>query len=318
LTIGLLLTFSQEGQTKPTFTEYVGQLKEEALSLGYSRPWLDEVFSQVSYRQSTVQADNNQPETKITLDSYLATRVPDWKVQQAVSLMAEHFDLLEQVEQQYGVQKSFIVALWGNESNFGKIMGRHPVLSSLTTLAYDGRREVMFKKQLFAALSILKQGHIRQEDFVGSWAGAMGQSQFMPQSFLDYAVDFNGNGKIDIWSEPGDVFASIANFLGAEGWSDTGTWGRQVTMPDSLDPKLIGLKSTHKKSLAQWQALGVKRYAGTDLPKVCIDANLIAPDGPKGRVYLVYNNFLTLMKWNRSSYFGLSVSYLTDRIKKGK
>jgi membrane-bound lytic murein transglycosylase B len=313
----LLLLISQTSNANPTFEQYLADLKIQSIEQGYSTDFVEQVFNGVYYRQKTVLADKNQPETKLTLDTYLATRVPDWKVKKAIDLMAQHQELLDQVEQQFGVQKRFIVALWGNESNFGNIMGKHSVINSLVTLAYEGRRETLFKKQLFAALKILKQGHVELKDFVGSWAGAMGQSQFMPTSFLDYAVDFDNDGRKDIWNNKADVFASIANFLKSEGWSNRLTWGRQVTVPDNFDFSLAGLKSSSKRLLADWQALQVRRYDGTNLPELPIKGSLIAPDGGSGRIYLVYNNFHTLMKWNRSSYFGVSVSYLSDRIKKG-
>lgn len=313
----LLFLVSQTLNAKPTFEQYLADLKSQSTEQGYSTDFVEQVFSGVSYRQKTVIADKNQPETKVSLDKYLATRVPDWKVKKAIDLMAQHRVLLDQVERQFGVQKRFIVALWGNESNFGNIMGTHSVINSLVTLAYEGRREALFKKQLFAALKILKQEHVEHKDFVGSWAGAMGQSQFMPTSFLNYAVDFDNDGRKDIWNNEADVFASIANFLKSEGWSDQLTWGRQVTVPKDFDFSLVGLKSSSKRLLTDWQALKVRRYDGSDLPKLPIKGSLIAPDGGSGRIYLVYNNFHTLMKWNRSSYFGVSVSYLSDRIKKG-
>jgi membrane-bound lytic murein transglycosylase B len=313
----LLLLVSQTLNAKPTFEQYLTDLKIQAIEQGYTTEFVDQVFVGVSYHKKTVTADKNQPETKLTLDKYLATRGPDWKVKKAVDLMAQHQVLLDQVEQQFGVQKRFIVALWGNESNFGNIMGKHKVINSLVTLAYEGRRETLFKKQLFAALKILKQGHVELENFVGSWAGAMGQSQFMPTSFLDYAIDFDNDGRKDIWNNNADVFASIANFLKSEGWSNQLTWGRQVTVPDNFDFSLAGLKSSSKRLLSDWHALGVRRYDGRNLPAMPIKGSLIAPDGETGRIYLVYENFHTLMKWNRSSYFGVSVSYLSDRIKKG-
>jgi membrane-bound lytic murein transglycosylase B len=313
----LLLLVSQSLTAKPSFEQYLVDLKLQAIEQGYTSEFVDQVFEGVNYRKKTVTADKNQPETKLTLDKYLATRVPDWKVKKAVDLMAQHQVLLDQVEQQFGVQKRFIVALWGNESNFGNIMGKHSVINSLVTLAYDGRREAMFKKQLFAALKILHQGHVELDDFVGSWAGAMGQSQFMPTSFLDYAVDFDNDGRKDIWNNKADVFASIANFLKSEGWSNQITWGRQVSVPDDFDFSLAGLKSSSKRLLADWHGVGVRRYDGRNLPNIPIKGSLIAPDGENGRIYLVYENFHTLMKWNRSSYFGVSVSYLSDRINKG-
>jgi membrane-bound lytic murein transglycosylase B len=313
----LFFLVSQSINAKPTFDQYLSDLKLEAIEQGYTSNFVDRVFASVGYRKKSVVADKNQPETKLTLDKYLATRVPDWKVKKAVDLMAQHHVLLDEVEQQFGVQKRFIVALWGNESNFGRIMGKHSVINSLVTLAYEGRREALFKKQLFAALQILQQGHVSLQKFVGSWAGAMGQSQFMPTSFLDYAVDFDNDGRKDIWNNKADVFASIANFLKSEGWSHQITWGRQVTVPDNFDFGLAGLKSSSKRLLADWQSMGVRRYDGMNLPELAIQGSLIAPDGESGRIFLVYENFHTLMKWNRSSYFGVSVSYLSDRIKKG-
>ena len=316
----LMMSSSSLGQTEKTqegFELYLQNFKTEAITKGYPPDFLDGVFTDASFRKRVVKADKNQPERKITLDTYLATRVPDWKVQQAVGLYQKHKSLLSQVEKKFGVQARFILALWGNESNFGKITGNYPVISSLATMAYEGRRESMFRKQLYAALDILRQEHISQDEFLGSWAGAMGQSQFMPTSFLHYAYDFDGDGKKDIWNNPADVFASIANFLKTEGWDNNGTWGRQVRLNDGFDFSLTGLDKSKMHTLKKWQELGVRRYDGSALPSVDVKASLIMPDGEKGRIYLVYNNFHTLMGWNRSSYFGVAVGYLSDRIKKG-
>ncbi|MDM7860291.1 lytic murein transglycosylase [Alteromonas sp. ASW11-36] len=304
-------------EQQQAFDAYVQGLKSEALSQGYSETFLEPAFATIKMRERVITRDRNQPERKITLTEYLQTRVPDWKVKQAVELLNKHFELLEAVERQFGVQKRFIVALWGNESNFGRIQGKVPVLSALATLAFEGRREALFRKQFFDALAILKAGHVELDSFTGSWAGAMGQSQFLPSSFLTYAVDFDGDGKTDIWRSTADVFASIANYLASEGWNGTQTWGRQVSL---LDPELSRLASLNRqaaKDLSDWQTLGIRRFDGRDLPQVTMTANLVMPDGAQGRAYLVYNNFQTLMKWNRSSYFGISVAYLSERIKKG-
>lgn len=311
----------KEGDIGTKFSEYVKELRVEAKMKGFSAELLDPVFASIKMREKVVQADKNQPETKLTLDKYLSTRVPSWKVKQAVEKMQEHAELLDQIEKKYGVQKRFIVALWGNESNFGRIQGNHPVLSSLVSLAFDGRREVLFKKQFFAALTILSEGHVSIENFTGSWAGAMGQSQFMPTSFLSYAVDGNGDGKKDIWSTPEDVFASIANFLSKEGWNSQQTWGRQVKLSERFDintiHKYAGLAKDKMQIMSAWDKLGVTRFDDTALPLVNVNASLILPDDATGRIYLAYNNFHTLMRWNRSLYFGVSVGYLADRISKG-
>ncbi|BFT29829.1 lytic murein transglycosylase [Alteromonas sp. D210916BOD_24] len=297
------------------FSDYLANIKREAVAQGMDINWLDGVFSDIRFRPTVVKSDKNQPERKITLDNYLKTRVPDWKVTKAVEAYTHHKALLDEVGARYGVQPRFIVALWGNESNFGKIQGSYHLLSALASLAYEGRREKLFKDNFFAALTILQQGHIEPEMLKGSWAGAMGQTQFMPLSFLHYAVDYDGDGKKDIWNTPADVFASIANYLASEGWNSEGTWGRQVTLTQPVS--VSGLSKANMKTLAYWKGQGVKRYDGSDLPDVSVDASLIMPDGEKGRVYLVYNNFHTLMKWNRSTYFGLSVGYLSERIKRG-
>lgn len=306
--------YSQE-KTQAGFDDYLAALATEASGLGFEKDWVANVLSDVSFRPTVIRADKNQPEKKITLDNYLATRVPDWKVAQAVEKRNEHSALLEKIGAEYGVQPRFIVALWGNESNFGRIQGSHDVLGALASLAYEGRREALFRKQFFAALTILHEGHIDKADFNGSWAGAMGQSQFMPTSFLNYAVDYDGDGKKDIWRSEADVFASIANFLSQEGWKDNLTWGRQVKLSEAEAGLPSGLDNA--KPLSFWQQQGVRRYNGNALPTNPIDASLIMPDGSNGRIYLVYDNFKTLMKWNRSAYFGVAVGYLSDRIKRG-
>ncbi|MFQ3249973.1 lytic transglycosylase domain-containing protein [Glaciecola sp.] len=315
------LSSSVQNEAELKFENYLTQLRAEAELKGFSNELLDKAFASIKLREKVVKADKNQPETKMTLDKYLSTRVPDWKVKQAVEKMEQHAELLDKVAKQYGVQKRFIVALWGNESNFGRIQGSHPVLSSLVSLAFDGRRESLFKKQFFAALTILSEGHVPIEDFRGSWAGAMGQSQFMPTSFLSYAVDGNGDGKKDIWSTPEDVFASIANFLSKEGWNGQQTWGRQVKLSDKFDitslNKYSGLAKDRMLRMPAWDILGVTKFDESPLPTVNIKASLILPDGIDGRIYLAYNNFHTLMRWNRSLYFGVSVGYLADRIRKG-
>lgn len=306
---------TNDSLTEEGFANYVASLKTEAVDKGMDLDKLDEAFATITFRPTVVKSDKNQPEKKITLDDYLATRVPDWKVKQAVAKYDEHRTLLEKIAKEYGVQARFIVALWGNESNFGKIQGNYSVLSALASLAYEGRREKLFKDNFFAALQILNEGHISVDALKGSWAGAMGQTQFMPISFLNYAVDYNGDGKKDIWGTEADVFASIANYLSSEGWSSKGTWGRQVKLSGAVP--VSGLDKASMKPLSFWKTNGVTRFDGSTLPNVDVNASLIMPDGEEGRIYLVYDNFHTLMKWNRSSYFGISVGYLSERIKRG-
>jgi len=297
-----------------TFEQYIEGLKSEARDKGISEQVINQAFAEVEHKPRAVKADKNQPEKRLTLDEYIPRAVPDWKVKQAKSLYKEHYAELSRIGEEYGVQPRFIVALWGVESNFGRFTGNYPVIDALSTMAYDGRREAFFRQETMAALQILDEGHIQFEDFKGSWAGAMGQCQFMPSSFLTYAADGNGDGKKDIWNTEADVFASAANYLSQSGWNDTFTWGRQVKLPSGFNMDLEGRVEGKEKTLAEWNQLGITRYDGSSLPQVDVDAWLTAPDNANGRVYLVYNNYNVLMKWNRSYYFALAVSHLADRI----
>ncbi|MBY6185318.1 lytic murein transglycosylase [Marinobacter hydrocarbonoclasticus] len=295
------------------FSEYVSQLRLEAQEKGYSAATLDAAFADVKLFKRAISADRNQPEFKKTLDTYLPQAVPQWKVDKARKLYKEHRELLEEIGEAYGVQPRFIVALWGIETNFGSYTGNYPVVSTTASLAYEGRREAFFKEQFFAALDILEQGHISADAMRGSWAGAMGQTQFMPTSFLSYAVDYDQDGRKDIWGTLPDVFASAANYLKNVGWQYDQTWARQVTLSQPIAEELQGLKV--KKTLAEWQELGVRRFDGSNLPARELEASLVFPDDADGRVYLAYANYDALMRWNRSHYFAVAVGYLSDRIK---
>jgi membrane-bound lytic murein transglycosylase B len=313
--------------TEEGFAKYVVKLKAEAIAKGFSEALVNDAFAKATFHKRAVKADRSQPENVETLDTYLPKRVPKWKVDQARALYKEHRVLLNQIGETYQVQPRFIVALWGLETNFGKFTGGYNVISALSTLAYEGRRETFFKKQLMAALTILDEGHISSKNMKGSWAGAMGQNQFMPTSFLGYAVDGDGDGKKDIWQNQADIFSSMANYLQKEGWNDELTWGRQVKLPKGFDFTLAISKNTGSRKnwlkawskterpLAQWQALGVRRTDGTNLPNVDIKAALVFPDDKNGRAYLAYDNYKSLMHWNLSYYFVSSVGHLSDRIK---
>lgn len=271
-------------QAGPDFDQYVASLKEQALAAGMLPETVSAAFADVHLVDAAIRHDKNQPEFKLTLDTYIPRAVPEWKVKQAQTLYRQHLPLLTKIGREYGVQPRFIVALWGIETNFGKITGHYPLISSLSTLAWDGRREAFFKGELFDALRILEQGHVNPANFKGSWAGAMGQVQFMPSSFLQYAVDQDGDGKKDLWGNLADVFGSAANYLSQNGWREDQTWGRRVRVPEALDPALLGLEI--RKPLSAWQALGVRQLDGSPLPAVDMQASLIRPDDIHGRSYL--------------------------------
>jgi membrane-bound lytic murein transglycosylase B len=317
---------SQATANKGSFEHYAASLKREALEKGYPKDLVKEVFASLKHYQSAVVADKKQPEFTETLDTYLPKRISKQRIALARKYYKEHKKELDAIGQKYGVQPRFIVALWGLESSFGKIMGNYSVPSALATMAFDGRREDFFKGEFFLALDILKQGHVKLADMKGSWAGAMGQSQFMPSAFMSYAQDGDGDGHINIWQSRTDAFASIANYLKTRGWDNSQTWGREVKVPKNFDFSYVipkGSKDRNQwlewwakseRSLAAWQALGVRTTEGKALPARDLKAALVMPDDEHGRVYLAYSNYQTLMHWNRSYYFVTSVGYLADLI----
>ena len=295
-----------------SFTQWREGVRKEALSLGISAATFEAAFADVEPIPRIIELDRSQPEVTLSFAQYVERVVPESRVAKGRKLLAEHRDLLEPIGREYGVPPRFIVALWGIETNFGQYLGGFPVIAALATLAYDGRRSAYFRQELLNALRILEDGHITTDAMMGSWAGAMGQSQFMPSSFVRYAVDHDGDGKRDIWGTQGDVFASAANYLAQAGWRAGETWGRHVALPAGFDHALTGLEV--KKTLAEWQALGLRRADGSELPKAAISGSVVLPGGEGGPAYLVYDNYRTIMRWNRSFYFATSVGLLADGI----
>ena len=295
-----------------SFAEWREGVRSEALNLGISAATFDAAFSGIEPIPRVIELDRSQPEVTITFAQYLERVVPDSRVELGRKLLAKHRDLLEPIGREYGVPPRFIVALWGIETSFGNFLGGFPVIGALATLAHDGRRSAYFRGELLDALRILEDGHIAPDAMVGSWAGAMGQSQFMPSSFVRYAVDYDGDGKRDIWGTHADVFASAANYLSQAGWRSGETWGREVRLPAGFDPAQADLKV--KKTLDEWQALGLRRANGADLPRASMSGSVVLPGGEEGPAYLVYDNYRTIMRWNRSFYFATSVGLLADRI----
>jgi membrane-bound lytic murein transglycosylase B len=294
------------------FGEWLEGVRSEAAGRGISPGVIDAALSDVAPIERIIELDRRQPESRITFTEYLRRTTPRSRVREGQALLDRHRALLDRVAAAYGVQPRFIVALWGMETSYGANTGGFPVIDALATLAHDGRRSDYFRGELMDALEILDGGHIAVADMQGSWAGAMGQSQFMPSSFLKFAQDFDGDGRRDIWTTLDDVFASAANYLSEAGWTDEETWGREVRLPRGFDGALVGLEVT--RSLAEWGELGVRRKDGSALPDADIGASVVAPDGTSGPAYLVYGNYRAIMQWNRSTYFATSVGILSDRI----
>jgi membrane-bound lytic murein transglycosylase B len=295
------------------FSIWLEGLRAEALGKGISPATFDAAFAGVAPIPRVIELDRSQPETTLTFQQYMERVVPNSRVEKGRARLRENAAELEAAHKAFGVQPRFIVALWGIETNFGQHTGGFSVIASLATLAHDGRRSAYFRGELLYALKILEEGHIAPEAMMGSWAGAMGQSQFMPSSFVRYAVDFDGDGKRDIWTTKADVFASAANYLAKSGWNGNQTWGRKVRLPKGFDTGLADLKIA--KTLAEWQRLGVRRADGRDLPQVAgMTGSIVFPGGEGGPAFLVYDNFKTTLKWNRSTYFAMAVGHLADRI----
>jgi peptidoglycan lytic transglycosylase B len=297
------------------FDAWLLTLREDALKEGIGATTLELALTGVQPIPRVIELDRRQASGRSSFRSYKQRLLSDERVQRGRSLMKEHRALLERIAQDYGVQARFIVALWGIESTYGAYRGSYPVIPALATLAYDGRRAAFFRQELLNALRILDAGEIDHGSMMGSWAGAMGQSQFMPSSYLSYAVDYDGDGRRDIWSSLPDIFASMANYLANAGWSDRYTWGRQVRPPKSIGADLLGLEV--ERTVPSWQELGVRRANGSGLPPVEIEASLLWTDDRNGPAYLVYHNFRVLMLWNRSTYFALTVGELSDLIRYG-
>lgn len=296
------------------FDQWLAGVRSEAKARGVSDKTLDAAFAGVQPIPRVIELDRNQPEFKLKFDEYLSRVVTPGRIATARRLLDEHAKLLDEVSAKYRVQKRFIVALWGIESDFGRITGGFPVIAALATLAYDGRRSAFFRRELMLALEILEQGHISVADMKGSWAGAMGQNQFMPSSFHSFAVDHDGDGHKDIWRSLPDVFASIARYLSRSGWRDDLTWGREVRLPATFDRRLIGLET--KKPLPSWQSLGVRNPDGSALPVRDIPASIVEVTERSGaaRHFLAYHDFEVILKWNRSTYFAIAVGTLADAL----
>ena len=306
----LLLATGRAISQEEDFAAWVSAFRQAALSEGISAATLDAVLPGLTFRSRVVELDRRQPEGTLTYAEYMSRVLPPARVNRGKRLLRKHRALLAEISEAYGVQSRFIVALWGIESDFGRVTGGFRVLDSLATLAFDGRRGKFFSNQLIQALRIVDDGHIHPEDMLGSWAGAMGQSQFMPSSFHQFAVDHDGDGRRDIWSTLPDVFASAANYLAKAGWKGNQTWGRQVSLPQGFDDALSGLDVT--KPLHEWQAMGVRRINGEDLPEARLRASVILPGGPEGPAFLTYHNYRVLLKWNRSHYFATTVGRFAD------
>jgi len=308
----LAIDAGEKDKTAPSFDTWLKEFQRDARESGISEATLKATIPNIKLIKRVVKFDRNQPEFKLTFDQYLDRVAPKSRVKRGQRMLRKHKKMLAAIEKKYGVQRRFIVAFWAMETDFGRLTGGFNVLDALATLAYDGRRGAYFRRELLNALRIIDAGHIKPKQMTGSWAGAMGQTQFMPSTFLSYATDFTGDGKINIWKDTADALASGANYLAKIGWKDDQTWGREVKLPANFEKSLLELDV--KKKIKDWQALGVRRGTGLDLPRVDIDASIIQLDDKTGRAFMVYNNYHAIMDWNKSKNFATAIGILSDRI----
>ena len=293
-----------------TFDKWLEDFKREAITKGISQSTL-EVLKDAKPIKKTIKLDRNQPEFKLTFEDYKKRIVSDYRINKAKKEFIKNKDLLDKISKKYNVQSRYIISLWAIESNFGNNMGNFNLFHTLASLAYDGRRSKYFRSELISALKIIENEMVDFHNIKSGWAGALGQCQFMPSSYLKYAVDENKDGIIDIWNTKEDVFGSIANYLSKNGWKGNLIWGRSVSTKKVKNILNYNMKN---KKINDWSKIGIKKINGANLPLVNINAKLLIVDKMRKNSFLVYNNFETLLKWNRSNYFALSVGLLSDKI----
>ncbi len=301
-------------QPDESFEQWRSRFRTLALGRGISAATFDQAFAGVQPDPAVIAADRSQPEFTKPVWEYLESAVSPLRVRNGKSLLIQQAGLLASLEARYGIEPARLVAFWGMESNYGNNMGNKGVIRSLATLAYEGRRPDFAQDQLIAALGILQHGDVTADRMIGSWAGAMGQTQFIPTTYDQYAVDFDGDGRRDIWGSTADALASTANYLKASGWQDGKPWGYEVRVPANFDYSLADMGV--RKSLAEWNALGIQ---GLGLPQPAAQpsdsASLLLPAGHRGPAFLVFNNFRTILKYNNSSSYALGVALLSERYR---
>jgi membrane-bound lytic murein transglycosylase B len=296
------------------FGLWLNNFRTEAMAQGINQTTLNAALNGIELDDRVVSLDRKQPDSTMSFTTYRNSTLPASRINRGKELYQQHRIALETAAKKYGVPAPYIVALWGKESSFGSYMGGFSIIRSLTTLAYEGRRAELFRAELIQALRIVQDTGMPPESLVGSWAGAMGQSQFMPSTYAKYAVDGDGDGKKDIWNSHADVFSSIANYLSKSGWKADEKWGRQVKLPSGFDNSLEDIKAF--RPLSEWKKLGITALDGKPLPDRNIQAALVfaGRTTPVDGVFLIYSNYNVLLTWNYSRYFATAVGLFADKL----
>ncbi|MEI6858884.1 MAG: lytic murein transglycosylase [Shewanella sp.] len=297
------------------FAACIVKLQDKALQEGLSKEIIYNTLADVKYVSRVIKLDKKQPEFSQSFDNYFSKRVTDWRISQGKKMLLEHQVLLNKLQETYGVPPQYLMAFWGLETNFGSYKGKMPVLDSLATLACDPRRSKYFTGELMQALQLKEKYGFDAATMVGSWAGAMGHTQFMPSAYTHYAVDGDGDGKADLWNSIADALTSAANFLNQLGWQRNERWGREVKLPDNFNYNYLG--KSQAQSLADWKKRGLIQSNGAALSTSDMIATLYLPAGHTGPAFLGYKNFDVIMRWNRSEFYAIAVGHLADRINGG-
>ncbi len=304
-----LLTFNAFADQ--SWTQWIDDIKQQALSQGIKQSVINEAFANIHEPNRTVKNLNkSQPEHRISYTKYRNTRVDAYRIQIGRKRFNENQAWLNDIAHKYHVDPCFMVSFWGLETSYGGYMGNFPVIQSLATLAYDSSRKDFFRNELFLALKILNDGHVNLKQFKGEWAGASGQPQFLPSSWLKYAVDYDGDGRKDIWGSKKDALASIANYMQQNGWHDGEPWAVIVRLPANFDKSLMG--KSNLKDTKDWDAMGVRTNKGEHLPYQNLKASIVQPDG--GPVFLAYPNYQMILKYNNSIFYAGAIGFLADKI----
>lgn len=296
---------------RESFAQWLDEFTAYAQRQGIASATLESALSDLAYQPRIIELDRYQPEFTRAIWTYLDSAVSDTRIENGREKLAAHRASAERAEMRYGVPPAILTAIWGVESNYGSNFGSFRTLEALATLGYEGRRHEFAREQLLAALRIIEQGDIAPEEMRGSWAGAMGHTQFIPTSFLAYAVDGDGDGRRDIWGSIDDVMASTAHYLEANGWRRGERWGMEVQLPADFDYALTGLAT--RDASAEWRARGVRSASGEPLASL-EGASVIAPAGARGPAFLVGHNFRVIMRYNNATSYALAVALLADRI----
>jgi membrane-bound lytic murein transglycosylase B len=300
-----------------TFAQWRQAFRVEALAAGIEPSVFDSAFAGISPDPAILRADQSQPEFTRPVWEYLEGAISPTRLASGRRLLEEHAETLTAIEQRYGVDRNILVAIWGLESNFGANMGNNLVVRALATLAHEGRRPDFAHAQLIAALEILQRGDITPEGMLGSWAGAMGQTQFIPTTYNTHAVDFDGSGKRDIWNSSADALASAANYLKASNWQAGQPWGMEVTLPTGFDYALADMAV--RKPISEWSGLGVKTARGAAIGADLADqqGSLLLPAGHRGPAFIVMNNFRSILRYNNSTSYALAIGLMSQRLHGG-